>query len=631
MTDSLTDMEAVKPKGPKLFVAALLLAAAGGIAWFFLGREPGPVGAPEDPTSILLVGGEDPATPLLEQMGFSVEQRSLDEAAAEGRAAGASSEDNIDAALYHADAQGLGYVAFSDAGSLEFGSRAVSVDSATIGKEHRYAVFSVGDFAVPTTKVTVDPNPKRYDLPAHAELIRALFEQDKLAGTLVGENNLSIEARPLYERIKAAVELKGAFGLVEQKAASAEKRLAEYVIESEQAQPKPRLLAKDLERTHGYALANGSALLLVDAPILRDPTTDRVALEWTGETRAWVEDLDSGVRTRCEVADRLRPGELALHANGRAVVARWGASELMVFTVDAEQPGCSLRTAGTIAVGDGRWGNANAAGKVVRGAAGDGILMAEIHTPNSPHPQTWPLAGCTSISSPIWIDDTHIATACEYEPPPPTYEEQDDAEETTERSEDEPLTPQIPEQRWLYVLSIEDGSVLAIPLDEGPRLNPQVSLRPGSKGLRLLTRSAGGITTHGFTADAAGLFAAPPLDTERPRPVFVADASSGVRALRADAMTSTRQKLDEAWAQFVVSPDGNRVVFAVDQTGEFDDNLAVYDFAAAKVRRIAISEWAGHAEPTFAPDGRTVLFNSTYSTASYGRATVAQTVPLPAP
>lgn len=630
MTDSLTDMEAVKPKGPKLFVAALLLVTAGGIAWFFLGREPGPVGAPEEPTSILLVGSQDPAAPLLEQMGFSIEQRALTEAGAEGRSAGSSAEDDIDAALHYADVHGLGYVAFANAGDLDFGSRAVSLDSATIRPSHRYAVFSVGDFAAPTTKVTVDPNPSRYELPPHVELVRALFEQDKLSGTLVGENNLSIEARPVYERIKPAVELKGAYGLVEQKAVSAEKRLTEYVVESEQAQPKPRLLAKGTERTHAYALANGNALLLVDAPVLEDPTTDRVALKWTGETRAWVEDLDSGVRTRCEVADRIRPGKLAVHAKGRAVLAQWGSAEMMVFTVDPKQSGCSLRKTGTIALGDGRWGHANAAGKVVRGAAVDGSLVAEIHTPNAPHAQTWPLAGCTSISSPIWVDDTHIATSCEYEPPAPSYEEPGDVEDTPDDPEAEPAPPPIPEQHWLYVLSIEDGSALAYPLGERPRPNPEVWLLPGSKALRLLTRSPGGVTIHEFAADAAGLFAAPPYDAEHPQPAFLADASSGVRALRTDAVTSTLRKLDEPWAQFVVSPDGKRIVFAVDQTGEFDNNLAVYDFAAAKTRRIAINEWARHAEPTFAPNGSTIIFNSTYSTAGYGRATVAQMVDVQA-
>lgn len=624
MTDSLTNMDAVKPKGPKLFVAALLLAAAGGVAWFFLGREPGPVGAPEEPTHVLLIGTDDPSAPLLEQMGFSIEQRALAEAAAEGRSAGSSAEDDIEAAVYYADTKGYGYVAFANASTLDFGSRAVSSDSATIGKDHRYAVFSVGDFASPTTKVTVDPNPKRYDLPAHAELVRALFEQDKLASTLVGENNLSIEAKPLYERIQAAVEFVGAFGLAEQKAVSAEKRLAEYVVYGEEAKPKPRLLTQDIERTHGYALANRSALLLVDAPILRDATTDHVSLEWTQDTRAWVQDLESGSRTRCEAADRIRPAEVAVHAGGKTLLAQWGARELMVFTVDPEQPGCSLRAAGTIARGDGPWGRANAAGKVVRGAIVDGGLVAEIHTPDSPHPQTWPLVGCTAVSSPVWIDDIHVATSCEYEPP---LLADDDVEDT--ETQDEPAPLPIPEQRWLYVLSIEDGSVLAVPIDEGARSNPDVWLRSGSPALTLLTDSSQGVTTHTFEADVTGLFATPSLDAERPQPPFVQDPASGVRALQAGAVTSTRVDLESGWGQFVVSPDGGQVVFAVDQTGEFDRNLAVYDFASGKTRRIAINEWARHAEPTFAPDGQTIVFNSTYSTAGYGRATVTQAVTLP--
>lgn len=628
MTDSLTNMEAVKPKGPKIFVAALMLAAAGGVAWFFLGRDPGPVGAPEDPTNILIVGADDPSAPLLEQMGFSVEQRVLAEAAAEGRSAGSSAEDDIEAALYYADTQGYGYVAFANAGAVEFGSRAVSSDSATVGKDHRYAVFSVGDFASPMPKVTVDPNPKRYDLPLHAELLRALFEQDKLAATLVGENKLSIEAQPLFKRIKAAVELKGAFGLVEQKAASAHKRLTEYVTESDEAEPKPRLLAQGIERTHGYALANGSALLLVDAPILRDPATDRVSLEWTEDTRAWVQDLESGVRTRCEAADRIRPEEVAVHAGGKTLVAKWGARELMVFTVDPKLPGCSLRTAGTIPIGDGPWGRANAAGKVVRAAVVDGALVAEIHAPDSPHAQTWPLAGCTAVSSPAWIDDTHVAISCEYEPSAPAEDELLDTDIDAD-TEAEPTPPPIPEQRWLYVLSIEDGSVLALHTDEGARSNPDVWLRPGTAGLTLLTDSTHGVTTHAFGADVTGLFETPPLDPARAQPDFVQDPSSGVRALQRDAVTSTLVPVEDIWGRFVVSPGGERIVFAVDQTGQFDPNLAVYEFASGKTRRIAINEWARHADPTFAPDGQTIVFNSTYSTAGYGRATVTQAVTLP--
>ncbi len=626
MTDSLTNMAAVKPRGPKIFVAALLLAAAGGVAWFFFGTEPGPIGAAEDPTNILLVAEDDPCAPLLEQMGFSIELRALAAAAAEGRSAGSSAEDDIEAALHYADSRGYGYVAFANAGTLDFGSRAVSSDSATISEAHRYAVFSVGDFATPTTKVTVDPNPKRYELPAHAELLRALFEQDQLARTLVGENNLSIEAKPLYERIKAAVELVGAFGLVEQKAVSAEKRLAEYVVDSEEADPKPRLLNQRIERSHAYALANASALILVEVPLLREPTSEHVALEWTGDTRAWVQDLQSGARTRCEVADRIKPEQVAVHAGGQTLVAQWGAHELMVFTVDPDQPGCSLRAAGTIALGEGPWGRANAAGKVVRGAVADGGLIAEIHTPDSPHTQTWPLAGCTAISSPVWIDDTHIATSCEYEPPLVPELEADEAE-----TDDEPASLPIPEQRWLYVLSIEDGSVLALRTDQGARSNPDVWLRPGSAGLTLLTHPSHGITIHAFATEVAELFAAPSLDDEHPQPPFVQDPASGVRALRPDAATATKIAHEDSWSRFVVSPDGARVVFEVDQTGQFERNLAVYDFASSTTRRVAINAWASHAEPTFAPDGKTIVFNSTYSTAGYGRATVAQVVVLPSP
>ncbi|MGH1449695.1 MAG: hypothetical protein ACRBBM_09780 [Pseudomonadaceae bacterium] len=630
MSESLTNMEAVKPKGPKIFVAMLLIAALGGVAWFFLGREPGPVGAPEEPTSILLVGADDPATPLLEQMGFAVEQRELAQAAADGRSAGATTQDDIEAALYYADTKGYGYVAFADASALDFGSRAVTPDSATIGKHHRYAVFSVGDLAPEATKVTVDPNPKRYALPRHAELVRALFEQDKLAATLVGENNLSIEAQPLYEHVKAAVELKGAFGLVEQKAVSAEKRLTEYVVESEEAKPKPELLAKDVERTHGYALGNGTALLLVDAPVLQDPTTDRVALQWTQDTRAWTQDLTSGARTRCEAADRLRPSEVAVHAGGNTLLGRWGTRELMVFTVDPKQPGCSLVPAGTIARGEGPWGRANAAGKVTRAAEVDGSLVAEIHTPDSPHAQTWPLPGCTAVSSPVWLDDTHIATVCEYEPPYPAYDAlPEDDGSTDTNSVGEPAPPPIPEQRWLYLLSIEDGSVLAALLDEDARTNPDVWLKPGGSSLVLLTDSRRGVTTHTFASGVTELFAQPPVDTERTQPAFVLDPALGVRALRTDALTSTPIALQEAGSRFVLSPGGERIVFSVDRTGEFDRNLAVHEFASGTTRRIAINEWARHEEPTFAPDGRTIVFNSTYSTADYGRATVTQAVTLP--
>ncbi len=635
VTESLANMEAVKPKGPKIFVGLLGLVAAGGVAWYFLGREPGPVGEPEDPSKLLLVGTDDPATPMLEQMGFDVEQLSMSEAASQGRSAGNKADDDVDAALYYADSKGYGYVAFAGASEIDFGSREVSPESAVVSKHHRYAVFSVGDLANPVTTVTVDPSPRLYDVPAHAELVRALFEQEKLAATLVGENNLSMEAQPLFERIQAAVELKGAFGLVEQKAVSAQTRLREYVVDAEEADPKPTMLTKDVERGHAYALANGSALLLLDAPVLQDPTTHEVRLEWTSDTRAWSVDLSTGERTRCEAGDRIRPGSVRVEANGAALLSRWGDDELMVFTVDPKSTGCALKTAGTISDGDSAWGQANASGRVVRAATDGEEIVAELHTPDDAHPQAWSLSGCTLVSRPIWLSPTHIATACEYRPPEPTFDDDGDtdtdAEEPARQAEPtEPEPEPIVEQRWIYMVDTTDGTTLAYPLPEDHGYTPKLSLRPTKGGLVVLAERGINLVSYTFGSDAAGLFAAPPTDPERAKPAFV-EGKGIVTALLPTAATATVLEFEESVGDFVVAPDGSALLFGADRSGEFDRNLALYDFASGRTRRIAINEWARHDDPTFGPDSRTVVFNSTYSTPGYGRATVAQSVSLARP
>ncbi len=629
MTESLTNMEAVKPRGPKLFVAGLALAAAGSVAWFFLGREQGPAGAPEDPSKVMLIAAEDPTPPLMGQLGFTVERRDLAEAAAEGRSLGSERADDIEAVLHLADVQGFGYVAFADAGTLDFGQRSVSADSATIPEDRRYAVFSVGDLAPSGPKVTVDPNPRRYDLPPYVELLRALFEQDKLAATLVGETNLSIEARPLFGRVEAAVRINGAYGMVEHKARAASERLEEYVVHSEEGTPKPEVLTEGIERTHGYALANGSVLLLVDAAILENPKSDDVSLDWTGDTRAWVLAPETGERSRCEVGDRLRPTSLALQAHGAAILSAWGGEELMVWTVDADAPGCALSQAGTVGAGAAGWGHADGRGKVARAAAGEDGVIAEIHTPDADHPQTWPLTGCTAATHPIWLDATHLAAACEYRPAAPTLwaEEDLDVDPGDAAPPDPAAAPPIPLQRWLYILSVEDGSVLALPLSEAHRANPELWLRPSEGGLQLLTTGPEGLMTYTFDAKLDDVFSEPALDASRPQPAFVADASAGVRALRADAAVASPVAMEAPPTHLEIAPDGARAAFPVDRGSEFEQNLAVYDFATKSTRRVAVNEWGRHFGPSFSANG-TLVFNTTYSTKDWGRATVAQRVSL---
>ncbi len=623
MTESLTNMEAVKPKGPKLFIGALALAAAGGVAWFFLGREPGPIGEPEDPGKLLLVGENDPAFAVLAQLGFTLEADSLANFAAAGRSAGApEGASDVDAVLHHADVLGYGYVAFASPSDIEFGSRAVSSDSADIADHHGYAVFSVGDFAKPT-KVTVDPNPKRYDVPPYAELLRALFEQDELAATLVGENNLSIKAKPLYERIEHAVELKGAYGLIENRAASAQKRLQEYVIDSEEAEPKPAVLVEGIERGRAVPLANGSVLVFVDAAVLQNPTESSATLAWTGDTRAYVLDPKTGTRTRCEAQDRWSATQLELNADASAILTPRGSGALEVFTVDPKSPGCAFTSKGTIDRGIGAWGIVNREGTVVRANEVDGTLVAEIHVPDETHAQSWPLVGCSRASRPVWIDATHVAAACTFDPPEPA-ESPEPSHPVDAHSEPPPL-PQ--PEHWLYLLSLEDGSALATPLPDAFDDTPTVWAHPGGAGPRVLLRQ-GPADTYGmaFRPDVLG---APPLDPERPAPGFVTDAAAGVRALKADAATVTRYTLDETAYDFVVSPTGTHLAYTVDRGDSWDQNVAVFDLATQKTTRIGINEWAEHDRPRFTADGTAVIFDTAFSMSGGGTATVPRSTLVP--
>ena len=76
---SLTEMVAVRPRGPKIFLAILALAIVGGVVWFFFLRTPGPIGAEEDPGKVMIVGGEDRIAEEIVRLGFEVEHGTLDD------------------------------------------------------------------------------------------------------------------------------------------------------------------------------------------------------------------------------------------------------------------------------------------------------------------------------------------------------------------------------------------------------------------------------------------------------------------------------------------------------------------------------------------------------------------------
>ena len=106
---SLTNIRMVKPRGPKIFLGVLALAAVGGAAWY-LTRPTGPVGEPEDPRKILVVGKDADVANTLRELGLLAEHGTFDALAAEGTRQGAKGT-GMEAILHLADVRGIGYVA----------------------------------------------------------------------------------------------------------------------------------------------------------------------------------------------------------------------------------------------------------------------------------------------------------------------------------------------------------------------------------------------------------------------------------------------------------------------------------------------------------------------------------------
>jgi hypothetical protein len=623
-------MSAVRPRGPRIFLAVVILTVIGGALWFFFGREPGPIGAAEDPGKVLVVAGEEGVIEEIEQLGLEVEHGSLDELQGRAQADVEGLETTgPEAILALADQLGIGYVAFADPSTLTFGTLPVTPSSAAVTEQDRWAVLSVGELGTPHHHVTVPRDDRLYALPTSVALLRALFEQEKLAATLVGEEKLSTEAKPLFEQVKAATKLLGGYGLLDAKARRIDRDRKESIDEPEEAEPEPATLADPLEITSGFPVANGGIVLFSERPRLASPRDPEVHFEYPGVAQAFF--LPPGATATADRQPCEAPGSGAslqhaiVTAAGDAML-RAAGDVVEVWSMPATTQGCPFARKGTIASGTTP-GSVNASGRVLRPVDVDGSQMVEVWTPDQTQPQVWPMSGCSAIGRPEWIDDTHFAIPCRFDPLEP--EEADPYADEPPPPEPEPETPPpIPEQTWIYLVSTHTGQVLAWLVADTYlptlhlRAHAKLSLLVDLDGSRLLLLTA--------QADTTSVFQTPPLDPTLPRPAFVPADETGVAALASNAFDGKQLTIDSTAQALLVSPTGTHLAFEVDRDpfSEWSTNVAVLDLASGSSRRVAIDRWAAHERPRFTADGKTLVFQSRYE-ADDRTMTALRTVPVP--
>lgn len=509
---SLTNLQMVRPKGPKIFLAVLGLGVVGAGAWW-LTRAPGPVGEPEDPRKLLVVGGEDGIASTLGELGFIAEQGSFDELAAKGSEAGASGE-GIEAILHFADTKGFGYVAVEDPLGHGLTGLKVSGDSTDVSEDDEWAVFSVGELGMPP-KATVEQRGSVLELPGYVHVLRAAFVQDRLANTLFADNQLPMDAVELQPKIKDAIELFGAYQMLDRRLDKQVRARDEAVVSGESIEPKPAVLADTLELSESFALADGTVLSMVQGQHLDEPWDAAVRLAPDTELTLWYQpagSTDPAERQRCE---SLRGGVLPL-SHGHRVLSPRGDALLLesgggieVWTLDVAAAACKWQRAGKLPeprAEELSWGLPDGRGHVLRAALTLDGPAVHVWEPGQQQPLVVAAPGCSEISAPVWLDQGHVAFACHWQPPVVddyAYDDEydpyaedvlgdeggdDEGEGTGDDEAVEAAPPPPPEQVWIYVVRLSDQRAVAVPGSElGEHVgNYGLMAMPGSGSLDLL-------------------------------------------------------------------------------------------------------------------------------------------------
>ncbi len=649
---SLTNIRMVRPKGPKIFLGVLAVALVAGVAWWFT-RPPSPTGETDEPHRIMVVDGDPDIAASLRELGFDASHGTFD--GLQGEASGSG----IEGILRLADERGIGYVAVHEPASRGI-AMTVTGDSDNVSAEHDWAVFTVGDLGMPP-RVTAIPERSALTLPPYIAVLKAAFRQQRLASTLFAEQALPMDAVELHAKIKPAVELHGAYAVLEQRVKREVRTRTEVLIDGDTGSTAP-LLADSLERSAALPLADGTTLAMVRRSRLDSPRDPEVSLQPVADVELWYYPPGSTELTERKRCSSLRGGTLPLDSSSYipstavdALLLESG-SGLELWSLETQAAACSFTRKGGVPHADGvehGWGTPHRSGRVLRPASEAEGMAVRVWTAGQDVPETILLPGCTRVGDPLWLDGEHFAISCAYSPPaenPWDDIADDELEDGEDPAAQEPRPEPVPEQSWIYVVRIADQHMLAFPTEALGAYKGVYALHavPGPQ-LDLLARHpyehklARVRAAHGVSrlfasmqdtfialqaeqpddaAPAAGDGTAPPADEgagdppaaapSSVQPAFV-PAGAMVVAMAADGLEVSEVTLQASPEDLAVSPDGKHLLHGTgDGSRGHGHALYLVPLDGSQPRMLANNPQADHGRALFTADSTSVVFNSFY-------------------
>lgn len=612
---SQTDLEVLRSSHRGKFVSlAVLLAAAGGVWWFF--NRTGPIGQDEDPARVLVVNQSHVRyKPYLEQWGF---------AAQEARAQTIEDEvheklpdyqgTGIPAILQLADWAGYAYVAFENPQKLDFSGLDIEGGVPTFEPHHRFAVVSAGDFAFPH-KMTVSAKPSEVMSGADLDLLSALFAQEPLAATLRDDPKnppvVMVLRTKLNEGMNRLTAIKDAEATVGKIAEKARKLL----VDKEQGEPKPALLGGIHEALNAIALADGSTLLLSRAVHFSSNTGYNAELEldrnWQfaylpagaapGSARVACPSLlggtleESGSRPSFRFSPR--GDALLVHTDG--------ASQVWRLEHGAGKEPCNFVLAGKVTLPLARNedpGEPQSSGRIVRGRNDGQDSVVYIAKPGEDVPVELVRSPSINFGAPTWIAEDWVAAsgyASVAESGGGVYV----------------MSPSHPD----HALRID-----AIALDASHTIDSVAPAPDGPNGPRLLVAAASDRGQRLFRVDISkpwtGLHDHVVAADRSPPPQAVVDGTEPRIHVLDPALFTSAALTHEGWVSDMrAAPDGSAVTFqirdidngVVDADSRYEIGLVALD-GASPMRLLTRNGLEDHT-PMFTADSKSVVFRTRFS------------------